>query len=90
MSQASPPTLIDWLCAELDKKLESLPSDQARHRTLILQGNVWRDKYAAFAARGVQPFGEPHPTYGEMTAYDFALLLCAIDERKNRLVREAA
>jgi hypothetical protein len=50
MTAATPLTLIDWLSAELDNKLSSLPDDQARYRDLILYGNVWREKYETFAA----------------------------------------
>jgi hypothetical protein len=86
----APATLIEWLEAELDKKLASLPSDHARYRHLILCGNSWRLKYEAFASFGTQPFNTPHPIYGDMDAYDFALLLASIELRKVRLERVPA
>jgi hypothetical protein len=87
MTAATPLTLIDWLSAELDRKLSSLPDDQARYRHLILSGNVWREKYQTFACFGTQPFNAPHPVYGDMDAYDFALLLADIELRKTMLER---
>jgi hypothetical protein len=78
-------TFTDWLSAELDKKLATLPSDQARYRHLILIGNVWRLKYARWQTVGEQPFNEPHPIYGDMNAFDFAILLVDIDRRKHAL-----
>jgi hypothetical protein len=84
---AAPLTIIDWLTAELDKKLASLPDDQARYRCLILQANAWRQKYEAFACFGTQPFNEPHPVYGDMCAFDFTLLLSDLELRKAMLER---
>lgn len=79
------PTFTDWLFAELTKKLDSLPSDQARYRHLILCHNAWRLKYATFLDFGTQPFDEPHPVYGDMDAFDFSILLADIDRRKHAL-----
>lgn len=84
------PTITAWLEAELDAKLASLPDDRARYRHLILCGNAWRQKYDTFAAFGTQPFNCPHPVYGEMDSFDFALLLAAIELRKCRLERVPA
>ena len=84
------PTFTDWLRAELDKKLASLPSDQARYRHLILCGNVWREKYDAFAAFGRQPFDQPHPVYGDMDAFGCSSLLADIEARKAELERVPA
>jgi len=84
------PSFTDWLAAELDKKLDSLPSDQARYRHLILVGNVWREKYDQFVAFGTQPFNCPHPVYGDMDAFDFSILLAAIELRKTQLERVQA
>ncbi len=79
------PTFTDWLSAELTKKLDSLPSDQARYKHLILCGNAWRLKYGRWQDFGTQPFDEPHPVYGDMDAFDFSLLLADIDRRKKAL-----
>ena len=87
---APAPSFTDWLAAELTKKLDSLPSDQARYRHLILVGNVWREKYDAFAAFGRQPFDQRHPVYGDMDAFDFAILLADIERRKIQLERVPA
>jgi hypothetical protein len=86
-TSAPPSTLIDWLTGELDNKLSSLPDDQARYRHLILCANAWRLKYARFADFGTQPFNEPHPVYGDMDAFDFALLLADLELRKAMLER---
>jgi hypothetical protein len=80
-----PARFTDWLALELDKKLASLPTEQARYRHLILCGNAWRLKYDMFVSFGQQPFNEPHPVYGDMDAFDFSLLLTMIDQRKARL-----
>lgn len=80
-----PPTFTDWMAAELDKKLASLPTDQARYRHLILQGNVWTQRYDAYVRRGRQPFGRPHPHYGPMGAADFTNVLCLIAGRRASL-----
>jgi hypothetical protein len=85
-----PNSFIEWLEAELDKKLASLPDDKARYRHLILCGNAWRQKYEAFTNFGTQPFEEPHPQFGDMTAFDFTILLTGIQVRKARLERAAA
>jgi hypothetical protein len=66
-----PQTLHDWFKAELDKKLASLPSDQARYSHLIRQENIWTQRYDEYGRFGRQPFGGPHPRYGRMGAADF-------------------
>lgn len=78
-------TFTDWLSTELDKKLATLPTDQARYRHLILCGNAWKLKYRTWIDLGEQPFNEPHPVYGDMDAFDFSLLLADIDRRKSKL-----
>lgn len=80
-----PPTFTDWMAAELDKKLASLPTDQARYRHLILQHNVWAGYASAYADDGRQPFGRPHPHYGPMGAADFTNVLCLIAGRRRSL-----
>lgn len=84
----TPVTLVDWLKIKLAVKLDKLPSDQARYRCLIQQGNVWRGFYAAFAETGEQPFGGPHPHYGKMDALDFANVLASIEAAKSKLERQ--
>ena len=79
------PTFTDWLAAELTKKLDSLPSDQARYRHLILCYNAWHLKYRRFLDFGTQPFDMPHPVYGDMDAFDFSILLADMDRRKRVL-----
>lgn len=82
--------IVAWLESELDKKLASLPNDGERVRQLDRQMHVWENFFHSFIECGHQPFGGPHPQYGEMDAFDFRLLLCAITERKARLERIAA
>jgi hypothetical protein len=74
-----------WLSGELDKKLATLPTDQARYRHLILCYNAWTLKYARFRDFGTQPFDQPHPVYGDMDAFDFSILLADMDRRKRVL-----
>lgn len=84
---SAPATIADWLKSELDKKLASIPDDQAQYRYLILCGNAWRLKYEAFACFGTQPFNSSHPVYGDMDAFDFTLLLADIELRKAQMER---
>lgn len=84
-----PATITTWLESELDKKLASLP-DGERVRHLDRQMHVWENFFHSFIECGHQPFGSPHPEYGEMDAFDFRLLLCAITERKTRLEKVPA
>lgn len=86
----SPATITDWLKAELDKVLAKLPNDQARHRCLCLQTNVWMDRMRAFHTRHEQPFNGPHPEYGYMSAGDFLILLGMLDAAKTKLERVPA
>lgn len=83
-----PADFHDWMAAELDRKLDSLPSDQARHRQLILQHNIWTGFYDAYAAFGRQPFDTPHPHYGPMSAVDFVLVLGLISARRDALEQQ--
>lgn len=90
LARTTQPTLVQHLSAELDGWLAGLPSDQARYRELILQGNVWHRRYAEYQTEGRQPFGGPHPFYGEMDMFDFALLLADIEGRKLNLIAGVA
>lgn len=89
-SGAGETTIVSWLESELDKKIASMPDDGSRVQLLKTQMHVWENFFHSFAECGHQPFGAPHPVYGEMDAFDFRLLLCAITERKTRLERIAA
>lgn len=80
-----PPTFTDWMAAELDKKLASLPTDHARYRHLILQHNVWAGYASAYADDGRHPFDKPHPHYGPMRAADFVIVLGMIAGRRRSL-----
>lgn len=82
--------ITTWLAAELDRKLDSLPSDQVRYELLSRQYNVWREFRRVFAEHGRQPFGVAHPVFGEMDAMDFAIVLATIDGKKTQLERRAA
>lgn len=84
-----PLTITRWLESEIDKKLASLPEDE-RVRHLDRQMHVWENFFHSFIECGHQPFGGPHPQYGEMDAFDFRLLLCAITERKTKLEKVPA
>jgi hypothetical protein len=81
------PTIIDFLKSELDKKLASLPTDRARINMLAKQYGVWTDNMRRFWHRHEQPFGGPHPIYGDMTAGDFLLVLGLIDGAKAKIER---
>lgn len=79
-------SFTDWLSDELDAKLASLDSDQARKNCLRDNFSKWRKKYARFVKLGEQPFNEPHPEFGDMTAFDFAILLADIVRRRDQLM----
>jgi hypothetical protein len=85
-----PATLHDWFKAELDKKLASLPSDQARYRELILQENRWTNRYDDYGRFGRQPFCKPHPQYSRMSAADFVIVLGLISDRRTTLEKARA
>lgn len=84
------PSITTWLESELDKKLASLPDDQFRAAFLKTQMHVWENFFRGFIECGHQPFRRPHPIYGKMDAFDFRLVLCAIDVRIARLEKVAA
>lgn len=85
-----PARIANWLESELDKKLTSLPDDGSRYRLLIQQRCVWERFFHSFAECGHQPFGGPHPEYGEMDAFDFSLVMASIQVRIGRLEKVAA
>ena len=85
MTSTLPPTFTEWMAVELDKKLDSLPTDQARYRHLILQENVWTQFYEGYTRYGWQPFGKPHPHYGRMRPADFIIVLGLISDRRTAL-----
>lgn len=87
---AVPTTITTWLSAELDKKLASLPTEQQRFRCLIEQGNAWCLRYGQYRENGSQPYGGPHPKYGAMNHFDFAILLADIEQRKAALIGKGA
>ena len=86
----APENILEWLATQLDLKLESLPNDRARVVVLAQQYGVWTGFYDRFTAFGHQPFGGPHPEYGEMIAIDFANVLALIDQRRHAIERVAA
>jgi len=89
-SRPAPANILEWLTGHLDLKLESLPDDRARVVVLAQQYGVWTSFYDRFTAFGHQPFGGPHPEYGEMTAWDFSNVLALIDQRRRAIERVAA
>lgn len=83
------PSICTWLAAELDKRLEREPTDRAREVFLAKTYGFWSAAFADWQCRGVQPFGGPHPIYGEMDAFDFRLTLTMIDAARSKLARKA-
>lgn len=69
----------DWLKSQLEQSLAAKPDDRARVIHLAKEFGSWSERYRRFAVTGAQPFGEPHPVYGEMTAFDFLAVLGMID-----------
>lgn len=83
-----PANILEFLRDQLARKLDSLPNDRARIAVLAQQYGVWTafaDKFRAFAT---QPFGGPHPVYGEMDAFDFANVLAMINGERCRIEAE--
>lgn len=84
-------TLTDYLKSEFEKKLASLPTEQERYRFLILQWNVWQQRYGRFIAASVMPLGLALPAefnfgpYGTITAGDFLIVLGMIGAEKHKL-----
>lgn len=86
---SNPSNILEFLRGQLARKLDSLPDDRTRITVLAQQYGVWTvfaDKFRAF---GTQPFGGPHPIYGEMDAFDFANVLAMIRGERARIEAEA-
>jgi hypothetical protein len=88
IARCAAPTLIDFLQAELDKKLANLPDDRTRIAMLAKQYGVWSQNMRRFWHNHEQPFGR-HPIYGDMTAGDFIILLGMIDGARAKIERQA-
>lgn len=82
--------LVDYLTAALDHKLSTIRDGSAKVRFLAAAYGNWSLNFHKWECRGMQPFGGPHPTLGEMDAFDFRLLLTEIDSRRRQLELEAA
>jgi hypothetical protein len=83
-----PATLVDWLSAELDKKLATLPDDGERYYFLSRQYNIWNQRRNRFfQTDGESESQAPHPQFGFLTATDFLLILGFIDRAKEKIVR---
>jgi hypothetical protein len=85
----SPSNILEFLRGQLASKLDSLPNDRARIAVLAQQYGVWTSFSDKFRAFGTQPFGGPHPIYGEMDAFDFANVLAMINSERARIEVEA-
>jgi hypothetical protein len=87
-------TLTDYLKSEFDKKLASIEGDKERYRFLLLQWNVWQQKYGRFIAAGCLPGDLPAEfsfgPYGTISAGDFLIVLGMIDAAKTKLERVPA
>lgn len=84
-------TLADYLKSEFDKKLASVEGDQEKYRFLILQWNVWQQKYGRFITAGCMPGDLPAEfsfgPHGIISAGDFLMVLGMIDAAKTKLER---
>jgi len=91
MTAPLPTTLIDWLGADLDKRLAAEPNDEARYTKLCRETNLVRMAYGRFVAASFLPGDLPrefsYGPYGFITASDFALYLADLDSRKTKLAR---
>lgn len=88
-----PYTISEFLCDELDRKVNAMSHDGARITFLALQSNSWAERYRGFCRTGKQPFGGPHPEYGEMLAADFVIIISHISALQGQIkarMREAA
>lgn len=87
-------SLTDYLKSEFDKKLASIPDERERYRFLILQWNVWQQRYGRFIAFSVMKLGLAMPAefnfgpYGHISATDFLLVLGMIDGAKAKMERQ--
>ncbi len=79
--------LTDFLRDELDKALARLPDDQARIAMLGKQYGAWSEHMRRFWHLHEQPFGGPHPVYGNMTPGDFIVVLGMIDGARAKIER---
>lgn len=86
---SSPTNILEFLREQLARKLASLPDDRARITVLAQQYGVWTSFADKFRAFGTQPFGGPHPVYGEMDAFDFANVLAMINGERARIEAQA-
>jgi hypothetical protein len=84
---ASPETFHEWLKGQLEQSLATKPDDHARVIHLVKEWGSWSERYRRFAATGRQPFGEPHPVYGPMSATDFLIVLGMIDGARSAIER---
>ena len=84
------PCITDFLKSELDSALARQPDDEARLVLLDRQFGHWSERQRRFWLFGEQPFGQPHPHYGEMMAGDFIIVLGMIDGARVRIERSAA
>lgn len=87
-----PGALVDYLKSEFDKKLASIPTDQEKYRFLILQWNVWSQRYGRFIAESLLPGDLPAEfsfgPYGTIMAGDFLIVLGMIGAEKVKLERQ--
>lgn len=84
-----PSNILEFLRGQLASKLDSLPDDRARITVLAQQYGAWASFADKFRAFGTQPFGGPHPVYGEMDAFDFANVLAMIKNEHARIEAQA-
>lgn len=89
---AAPRILTDYLKSEFEKKLAGIATDQEKYRFLILQWNVWSQKYGRFIAAGLLGGDLPDEfkfgPYGTISAGDFLIVLGMIDGAKVKLERQ--
>lgn len=84
---STPATILDFLREQLEIKLAGLADDRARIVVLAQQYGVWAAYADKFRAFGTQPYGGPHPYYGEMDAFDFANVLAMINGERVKIER---
>jgi hypothetical protein len=73
------PSITDFLKDELDKAVAARSGHQAKLDLLAIEQGNWALRFRRFARTGEQPFGGPHPDFGQMQATDFLIVLGMID-----------
>ena len=97
-ARLSPPTtgtIVQFIGTQIDADLQFYPGDQAKYERLSKLYNIWTQRRAQFVNAAARDVPLPRlfyygPHLGWMDAADFLIVLCDIDQRKDRLERVPA